>query len=75
MDLLPALALGIAIATLVALWRVASARRNAISERIDLPPHGSKPRFETTMNELRDLREALRPALQDAGQHRKSEPT
>ena len=59
MDLLFAVVVGVVIAVLVVLLGRAGKRAE------DYPEPSSqdgKPRFETTMNELRDLREALRSA-------------
>jgi hypothetical protein len=57
MELLFALVIGAVIALLVVLLRRAGKRPN---EHAEPASRGDKPRFETTMNELRDLREALR---------------
>jgi hypothetical protein len=58
MDLLSAFGLALVTALLVPLLRLTGARSRGHSEPLS---EGGKPKFETTMNELRDLREALRP--------------
>jgi len=59
MDLLFAVVVGAVIALLVVLWRRAG---KPADEDAEPSSQVGKPRFETTMNELRDLREALRSA-------------
>jgi hypothetical protein len=62
MELLLLSIVGAVVAVLVAIWWLARARwsRNAVLE--ERSPGGTKPQFETTMNELRDMRQALRPS-------------
>jgi hypothetical protein len=72
MDLFLALGLALFISLLVAIWWRAQASKHDTSKPSS---QIGKPRFETTMNELRDMREALRPSRQTAGQHGKSEAT
>ena len=57
MELLFALVVGVVVALLVVLWRRAGKRAEKQAEPTS---QAGKPKFETTMNELRDLREALR---------------
>ena len=57
MELLFALVVGVVVALLVVLWRRVGKR---VDEQVEPLSRAGKPKFETTMNELRDLREALR---------------
>jgi hypothetical protein len=60
MELLFALVVGVVIALLAVLLRRAGKRAD---EHAEPSSRAGKPRFETTMNELRDMREALRTTL------------
>ncbi len=62
MDLLFISAVGLVVAVLIAIWWLvrSDAGRNTAIENRSL--NGEKPQFETTMNELRDMRQALRPS-------------
>jgi hypothetical protein len=57
MDVLSMLGVLVVILVLIALWRFSGTRRQITAE---LSSREGRPKFETTMNELRDLREALR---------------
>ena len=52
----------LAAATIAALLVAFTRRRRSLEERSQSDQRPSKMRFETTMGELRDIREALRPA-------------
>ena len=61
MDLLFVSVVGVVASVLVALWVLGRtrARRDAVSGHA---LYRNKPQFQTTMNELREMREALRPS-------------
>ena len=51
----------LAVAVAGVLWTLITRRRRQVEKESE-PHRDAKPRFETTMGELRDMREALRPA-------------
>jgi len=73
MDLLSIAALAVVIALLIALWKLARSRTAVNARSRDGSTQSGKPQFETTLNELRDLREALRPSEPDARLTRRSD--
>jgi hypothetical protein len=60
---LPLIAIvGLVVAVLIAIWWVARARPKRHMPPEQRSVRGKKPQFETTMNELREMRQALRPS-------------